>query len=51
MSISTRTEPEERPGASDERGTRLRRANVRLAVALGLFAAALYVGFVLTGVG
>ena len=39
-----------RPAAGDERAARLRRSNVRLAVALGVFAAALYVGFVLTGI-
>ncbi len=38
------------PGGED-RSARLRRANVRLAVALGLFAVALYVGFVITGIG
>ena len=40
-----------RPAIGDERAARLRRANLRLAVALGLFAAALYVGFVLSGIG
>ena len=50
MSVGVDTEGE-RPAVSDERAARLRRANVRLAVALGLFAAALYVGFVLSGIG
>ena len=44
-SVPTQPAPDE--GA---RAERLRRANLRLAIALGLVAAALYVGFVLSGI-